>query len=138
MRVALILCLAFIFTSSFGAEDFYRQQTQKRISPIGQVRVNGPERAGDEKKELPAQNFVKKSPGEETYEMYCKVCHLAGIAGAPKFRDEAQWKPRMQKGLTGMVSNAIKGINAMPPKGTCLKCTDEDIRLAVEHMVPQK
>jgi cytochrome c5 len=30
--------------------------------------------------------------------------------------------------------NAINGINAMPPRGTCADCSDDEIKAAIEHM----
>jgi len=33
------------------------------------------------------------------------------------------------------VTNAIAGINNMPPKGLCFTCNDDDIKLLVEYMI---
>jgi cytochrome c5 len=32
-------------------------------------------------------------------------------------------------------ANAINGLNAMPPKGLCMACSDEELRAAIEYMV---
>jgi len=34
-----------------------------------------------------------------------------------------------------LVNHAINGFNAMPAKGGCSGCSDEEIESAVEHMV---
>ena len=34
-----------------------------------------------------------------------------------------------------MLKNAINGINAMPPKGMCMECSDDEIKDAIEYMV---
>jgi len=76
--------------------------------------------------------------GQTIYEQHCMVCHQDGVAGAPKFRAEADWKPRLdKKNLDELTVSAIKGINAMPAKGTCPECSDTDINAAIKYMVPQ-
>lgn len=77
-------------------------------------------------------------PAKEIYQTYCSVCHASGLAGAPKFRNKEDWGVRLhEKKLQGLVDSAIKGINAMPPKGTCGTCQTEDIREAIKYMVPE-
>lgn len=71
--------------------------------------------------------------GEALYKQTCATCHGAGIAGAPKVGDKAAWAPRIQQGMPAMVENAIKGKNAMPPKGGS-SASDADIKSAVEYM----
>ncbi|KUJ82944.1 cytochrome c5 family protein [Microbulbifer flavimaris] len=73
--------------------------------------------------------------GEEVYNGACGTCHAAGVAGAPKFADAAAWSPRIAKGMETLYSNAINGINAMPAKGLCADCSDEEIQAAVDYMV---
>jgi len=76
-------------------------------------------------------------PGQDTYSQYCYVCHSAGLAGAPKFQSKADWQPRCeQKSLKGLLSSAMQGINAMPAKGTCDSCSQDDILEAIKYMVP--
>lgn len=80
-----------------------------------------------------------ESNAKNIYEQYCIICHGDGVAGAPKYRDEASWKSRIgQRDINALVASAIKGKNAMPPKGTCQECTDSDIKAAIKYMVPQK
>jgi cytochrome c5 len=74
--------------------------------------------------------------GEALYKQACVVCHQAGVAGAPKLGDKAAWAPRIAQGVPTLVSNAIKGKNAMPPKGGS-SAPDADIKAAVEYMVSQ-
>ncbi len=72
--------------------------------------------------------------GEALYKQICMTCHATGIANAPKFGDKAAWAPRVQQGLPTLAQNAIKGKNAMPPKGGS-SASDADMRAAVEYMV---
>ncbi|MCG8613411.1 MAG: TonB family protein, partial [Pseudomonadales bacterium] len=73
--------------------------------------------------------------GEQVYEMSCVVCHGIGAAGAPVTGNVEQWAPRIEKGIDTLVANAINGVNAMPPRGVCLDCSDEEIRAVVEFMI---
>ena len=75
--------------------------------------------------------------GQDVYNSACLACHMTGAAGAPKTGDAAAWAPRIARGMDTMVSNAINGLNAMPPKGLCMSCSDEDIRGVVEYIVAQ-
>lgn len=72
--------------------------------------------------------------GEALYKQVCVACHAAGVAGSPKFGDKAAWEPRIKTGLDMLTASAIKGKNAMPPKGGSA-ASDADIRSAVEYMV---
>jgi len=74
---------------------------------------------------------------EQKYMASCFACHSTGAAGAPKVGDgfAAEWTPRMEKGMDAVVTNAINGINTMPPKGLCFDCNDDDLRAIVQYMV---
>jgi len=119
------------------ASDVDRLQIQQRIAPVGKVRVQEPKTpSGAVEAEGPVSG--EKNPGQETYEQHCVVCHRDGVAGAPKFRDAADWKSRIDKeNLDLMTANAIKGLNAMPVKGTCQECSEADMRAAIKYMVPK-
>lgn len=74
---------------------------------------------------------------ETTYMASCFACHSTGAAGAPKVGpgNAEAWAPRLEKGMDAVVANSIKGLNAMPPKGLCFNCTDDDLRAVIEYMV---
>lgn len=142
MRIKLIIFGMLLPLLTNAASDFDRDQIQKRIRPIGEVRVTkdlSDDASPTQITNKPQQvDTAEQNPGAKIYEQYCKTCHQNGLAGAPKYRVDVDWKPRMaEKSMDDMVANAIKGINAMPPKGTCMSCSDEDIRMAVEYMVPK-
>jgi cytochrome c5 len=118
--------------------DTDREEIQERIKPIGIVHV---ENTPSDTKPIPAKKAAAtaSAPGQEIYEHHCVVCHKDGVAGAPKFQDETTWKPRMAAAdINALVASAIKGKNAMPPKGTCQECSDSDIKAAIEYMLPKK
>ncbi len=75
--------------------------------------------------------------GKQVYDTVCMVCHAAGIAGSPKLGDKAAWGPRIKQGMDTLYASAIKGKNAMPPKGGNASLSDADVKSAVDYMVGQ-
>ena len=73
--------------------------------------------------------------GKGTYDKACSVCHASGVAGAPKFGDKAAWAPRIATGVEALHNSALKGKNAMPPKGGMATMPDGDVVAAVDYMV---
>ena len=73
--------------------------------------------------------------GEAVYQKACKTCHDAGIANAPKLGDKDAWAPRIAKGNDAMFESVKNGLNAMPPKGACMSCSEDELRSAMEYMV---
>lgn len=79
----------------------------------------------------PATNDV----GEKLYKQACAACHVAGVAGAPKFGDKTAWAPRIATGMDAMVAAVISGKGIMPPKGGAAGASDADLRAATQYMV---
>ena len=75
--------------------------------------------------------------GEAVYNRACKMCHGTGMARAPKTGDETAWEARVARGTEELTKNAIKGVRAMPPRGGCGSCSNEDIANAVAYMLAQ-
>lgn len=82
---------------------------------------------------------VALNNGTEVYENVCKVCHDAGLAGAPKTGDKAAWAPRVSQGKSKLYEHAVKGFTGktgvMPAKGGRLDLSDELIHEAVDHLI---
>lgn len=70
----------------------------------------------------------------DRYKKTCAVCHGSGAAGAPKTGNDKQWAPRLEKGIDTLVDHAKNGFNAMPPKGMCFDCSDEEFKALIEYM----
>jgi cytochrome c5 len=83
---------------------------------------------------LVANSVVQAADGEAIYNTKCVVCHGSGVAGAPKFGDKEAWAPRIATGMDALLSSATNGKNAMPPKGTCMECSEDDLKAAIEYM----
>ena len=77
-------------------------------------------------------------PGVEVYENFCFSCHAVGLSGAPKLGDAEAWAPRIAKGADLLLKTTIEGIPpAMPQRGLCMDCTDEELAAAIDYMVLQ-
>lgn len=76
-------------------------------------------------------------PGQSIYNEACISCHNPGISGAPRLGDIDAWQPRAAKGREALVLSTVNGLNAMPAKGMCWRCTDEELGHAVDYMLEQ-
>jgi cytochrome c5 len=82
------------------------------------------------------QRSVAASP-EQTYMRDCAVCHLPGIAGAPKVGDKAEWSRRVRAGVNNVYRNALEGIpnTAMSAKGGQTDLSDDLVKAIVDYML---
>ena len=135
----VVLALVFYFIANFVTSDTDEEEANARmqakieenIKPVGQVNVGSAPAATD------AAAAAGPRPGDQIYNSACLACHSVGVAGAPKLGDNAAWADRASKGIDGLLATAISGINAMPPKGTCADCSDEELKAAIEYMLSQ-
>ena len=73
---------------------------------------------------------------KENYAKTCGICHDAGVANAPKFGDAEQWASRIIKGKDRLYMSSIIGMPpAMPARGMCFSCSDDDLKALVDYMV---
>ncbi len=94
------------------------------------------------KKPEPAPEATASADGEAVYNKACHVCHKAGVAGAAATEgetlDKKRWETMAAKGMPTLKEHAIAGFTgdfgAMPAKGTCMDCTDEQIEAAIKFM----
>ncbi|MDF2177916.1 cytochrome c5 family protein [Aliiglaciecola sp. CAU 1673] len=107
--------------------DNSNEAIKERIKPVGQVRVAGAEAQT-------ASTAGGARSGADVYGSSCIACHGPGVLGAPKVADPA-WKERLEKGMDTLLQHALDGFNAMPPRGTCSSCSDDEIKAAIEHMI---
>lgn len=75
--------------------------------------------------------------GQKIVQSSCFACHGTGAAGAPKIGDKAAWAPRIAQGMKTLLQHATQGFKAMPPKGTCMSCSEQDLLDAITYMVEQ-
>lgn len=87
----------------------------------------------------PAPAVAQNSAGEGIYKKVCAMCHAAGVAGAPKPGDKADWGPRIAQGKDTLYKHALEGFTGqkgmMPARGGAATLTDDEVKSAVDHMV---
>ncbi|MFY2510181.1 cytochrome c5 family protein [Vibrio pectenicida] len=129
-KILTAMVAAVTFSSTSFAANISQQEYDaiaERIKPVGDVYLAGSEP-------------VKAEPtgprdGASVYGTFCIACHSSGVSGAPKTGNADDWAPRIAQGKDVLKNHAIKGFNAMPAKGTCMDCSDDEIVAAIEHMI---
>lgn len=119
-----------------GERSIYSERaTIERIKPVGNICVEGKECAGASPVAAASSAGGKSRSGEEIFNSTCTGCHSTGAAGAPKLGDKGAWGPRIAKGKDTLHKHALAGFNAMPPKGMCMNCSDDEIIATVDYMI---
>lgn len=88
----------------------------------------------------PAAPVAENTVGKSAYGKTCALCHAAGVAGAPKPGDKADWGPRIAQGMDVLHKHALEGFTGakgqMPARGGST-LSDDDVKAAVAFMVDQ-
>jgi cytochrome c5 len=155
--IALIAQLAMMSVDPTATNPGMTEEAvAKRLKPVGEVAIMSPSEreakaaaAKAAATAAPKPQAISKAPaaaqpatadtgkGKSVYASACAACHAAGVAGAPKFGDKAAWAPRLKSGMETLYTSALKGKNAMPPKGGNVSLADADVKAAVDYMVSQ-
>lgn len=140
--VGVVLLINSVMSSIVGGgsgmvSDMSPAAVAQRIKPVGKLNTGAAIK--------PVAKVAAAAPaaapaagnrsGEEVFNAVCHTCHIPGVAGAPKLGDSAAWAPRIDKGMDALLHTVYNGLNAMPIRGTCGDCTDEELKRTVEYMV---
>ena len=154
-----VLALINLSFMVLGSNAAAQQSVEDNVRPAGQVCLAGQSCVGSTSGSSPAAPVTSTRAAapvavvveevaavaaevaafdvESTYQMSCFACHGTGAAGAPILGDAEAWAPRMEKGMDAVMLNVVNGVNAMPPKGLCFTCTDDDLAAIVAYMSSQ-
>jgi cytochrome c5 len=150
--VLIILLLARFAIGNVPAEReggaFSDQAVAARLKPVGTLVLAGSPEAeaalaasAGNAASAPSPSASAPASAEDNakaiYTSSCAACHTTGAAGAPKLGDKAAWAPRIKSGAEALYTSALKGKNAMPPKGGNASLSDSDVKSAVDYMVSQ-
>lgn len=133
-NIALVsaVVLASLSMNTFAASQS-EEDVANRIAPVGDVYLDG------EIKSAATASTPSEPAGPRTadsiYNTYCMACHGTGAAGAPIKGNSEAWKPHVAKGRATLIKHAISGFNAMPPRGTCGDCSDEELASTVDFII---
>ncbi|XNO32493.1 c-type cytochrome [Vibrio alginolyticus] len=125
-----VLFAALTFSTAVLASDISQTEYDaiaERIQPVGDVYLAGSEPVKEEP--------TGPRDGATVYGTFCIACHASGVNGAPKTGNADDWAPRIAQGKDTLVKHALEGFNAMPAKGTCMDCSDDEIIAAIDHMI---
>ncbi len=79
--------------------------------------------------------------GKQIVQHYCSNCHAQKPLiqlGAPRIGVSADWLPRIKQGIELVFKHTDEGLNAMPARGGCFECSDKQLMLAIQAMLPKK
>lgn len=87
----------------------------------------------------PSNGGEENALGKSTFGQVCAMCHAAGVAGAPKPGDKADWAPRIAQGNDVLYKHALEGFTGskgmMPARGGNPSLPDDKVKAAVDYMV---
>lgn len=137
LKKLLVANVAALSLWAVSAQATTDEAVANRIKPVGEVCLKGDEceqalvAAGG----APAAGVAGRS-ADDIIAKHCNACHGAGILGAPKIGETAAWQERAdaQGGLDALLQTSIKGLNAMPPMGTCNDCSEDEMMSAIKKM----
>jgi len=131
----ILIILGFVLTVSAWAEQRVPpgsdDTVRERLTPFGKVCKAGNACA---QKAAVASGGSPRS-GQAVYDSSCFICHAAGVAGAPKYQNVEEWAPRLAKGVDALWDTTLNGLNAMPARGSCMDCSDDELRSAMGFML---
>ena len=136
MLIVWVLVMIFIGYKSFTTSDSSHSNPMvdnavlERIKPVGDVRIDTSNMVASAE-----SNESSKRSGEEIYNSKCAGCHTSGVMGAPKYASLEDWSTRIDLGLEKLTLSAIAGKGGMPPRGTCMDCTDNEIEVTVQYIL---
>lgn len=133
MKYTKFILLIFVgAVLSLGASEA-KKAIEKRIAPVGSVCLQGQD-CGTAVVETVAASSEGRN-GEDVYTSACATCHNIGLAGAPKYADASSWGARPDKGIETLTASVKNGLNGMPAMGMCMDCSDDELSMAVQHML---
>lgn len=130
---AICITAARFITPAPVADDAAIQRLDERTRPVGVAITD----ANLLKVSMPAPAAHTPQPPDQVFNKVCSACHGAGLLGAPKFGDKAAWSARASAagGVNGLAASAIKGKNAMPPRGGAADLSDDEIKATIQYMM---
>ena len=130
LRAFVVLSLAFALGVAVNAEE--EETIEDRLQPFGKVCMEG-EDCGSV---APVLTASTGRTGLEVYNAHCFACHATGVSEAPLVADPI-WQDRLaEKGEAMLLANTKTGFNVvMPPMGTCMNCSDDELTAAINYLI---
>lgn len=127
----LLVTSAVAFVGISATEATTASKQQRAVKPSVSLMED---KKDAEKKPADDDGASERTP-EKLYTEFCSHCHDPGIAGAPPTGDKKWLELAKARGFDTLVKNTIKGVGIMPPRGTCVECSDDELKAAVQYML---
>lgn len=76
--------------------------------------------------------------GKKIFTEFCATCHakkpMIDIR-APRIGDKKIWRALKKNGIPSLLNITIQGINAMPARGGCFECSDDELKAAIQYIL---
>ncbi|MCY4039711.1 MAG: c-type cytochrome [Gammaproteobacteria bacterium] len=125
-----LFSLIFVSLGLHAAPPGTHDQIGERLMRAGEICLEG-----DECGVAAAAVAAGGRSGQEVYDSFCFACHATGVSEAPILGDNEAWNSRLAKGMDALWQTTLAGINLMPAKGSCVNCTDDELRDALDYML---
>jgi len=69
---------------------------------------------------------------------FCAICHASHPLiplGAPRKGHAKDWVVRLKQSRQILFQHVAEGYNAMPARGGCFECSDEQLEKAIENLI---
>lgn len=76
--------------------------------------------------------------GQKIFKQFCTSCHGNPPTidiNAPRMGDKKAWKIRQQMGMPALMKITTTGIGAMPARGGCFECSDEQLQETIRYIL---
>ena len=108
---------------------------EERIKPVAQVITDPNALAAFTPAPAAAAGPHTPRTGAQIVDSVCSACHGAGVLGAPKIGDKAEWSKRKAAGMAALMNSATHGKNQMPARGGDASLSDDEVKSAIEEML---
>ncbi len=82
-----------------------------------------------------------KQAGMKIFKEFCASCHSKNPVidvNAPRIGDKKAWDARSKLGMDTLLKITITGVGAMPARGGCFECSDEQLRETIQYVIENK
>ncbi len=80
----------------------------------------------------------RKDVGRIVFRSYCITCHGRTPKiplSAPRIGDRRVWSGLERLGIDKLLAMTIQGVAAMPARGGCFECSDDQLKSAIQYMI---
>lgn len=135
--ITKLLIIILIVFSGFAGFSFYRYTHKNSNTNVSYEQIQTIQTF-----HYPA-TFVKQlkgdpEAGKKIFQEYCTTCHGNPPKidiHAPQIGDQKEWQNRKKLGMELLLKITINGVAAMPARGGCFECSDEQLRETIQYIL---